>query len=211
MGGKYRGLKTDIHDYQNAGQTDWLQKSQEGDMGKKTNGGPSKAHCTSEERAIKFYLHESTGKRGKFRILQGKSTGCGVRRNTSRRNVKEIKMNFISGDNLKNTLKDISKIARFWARATPGRNENLAIGVDVYPTVTKRRRKGIYGICKGYGLLDIDMEMVLIYRQEITNNSPNSTRNEKTSPCKGRRVCAWLDLTKGLLARRKTTGPRLEE
>ena len=93
--------------------------------------------------ATKFSLHLNPGRRGKLRILQGKNTGWGVRRIISRRNVKEIKMNVISGDNPKNPPKEISKIARFWALATPGRNENLAIGVDVHPTVTKRRRKGI--------------------------------------------------------------------
>ena len=63
--------------------------------------------------ATKFCLHESPGKRGAYRILQGKNTGWGIRRIISRRNVKEIKMNVISGDNLKNPLKDISRIARF--------------------------------------------------------------------------------------------------
>ena len=63
--------------------------------------------------ATKFSLHLNPGRRGKLRILQGKNTGWGVHRIINRRNVKEIKMTVFSGDNPKNPLKEISKIARF--------------------------------------------------------------------------------------------------
>lgn len=65
--------------------------------------------CRVARSATKFSLHLNPGRRGKLRILQGKNTGWGVRRIISRRNVKDIKMNVISGDNLKNLLKDTSK------------------------------------------------------------------------------------------------------
>ena len=91
---------------------------------KKERGKPSKAHCRLEGRSIKSAewsdrppnsacTNAQGKKRGKLRILQGKNTGWSVRRIISRRNVKEIKMNVISGDNLKNPLKDMSKIVRF--------------------------------------------------------------------------------------------------
>lgn len=73
----------------------------------------------------------------------------GICRIISRRNVKEIKMNVISGDNLKSLFKDISKIVWFWVLVMLGCNENLVIGVDVYLIVMKRWWKGIWGICKG--------------------------------------------------------------
>ena len=69
-------------------------------MGKRKEGGNHPKHL-------------NPGRGGMLRILQGKNTGWGVRRIISRRNVKEIKMNVISGDNPKNPLKVISKIARF--------------------------------------------------------------------------------------------------
>ena len=43
-------------------------------------------------------------------------------------------------------LKTSARFRDFEPCTMPRRNENLAIGVDVHPTVTKRRRKGI---CKG--------------------------------------------------------------